>query len=292
MKRAIFLLFGGLLLCGASAAQTSAEAQASASQTNSASVSKKNADAQSSSNASASANAGKNSASLENGTTMQAQLTRPLDASKNKPGDPVTAKTSQDTKSDGHVVIPKGSKLVGHVTEAKERAKGQSESSLGIVFDRAVLKDGREIPVHAVIQSIAAAQSSAAAGGDDLFASGSAMGSGRAATGAVSPAPRSGGLVSGATSTAGGAVGGAANTAGGTVGSTVNGATSATTGAAGTTATGALTSTSSGVIGLQGLALNSQAASASQGSLIVSSTRNVHLDSGTQMLLRTEAQKQ
>ncbi len=78
------------------------------------------------------------------------------------------------------------------------------------------------------------------------------------------------------------------STAGAAAGSTVNTAGSA----AGTSAVGQLTSSSSGVIGLRGLSLNSEAASATQGSLIVSSSRNVHLDSGTRMLLRAQGQAQ
>jgi type IV secretory pathway VirB10-like protein len=37
------------------------------------------------------------------------------------------------------VVIPKGSRLVGHVTEVKARSKDQATSVVGIAFDRAVL---------------------------------------------------------------------------------------------------------------------------------------------------------
>jgi len=33
------------------------------------------------------------------------------------------------------VIIPKGSKLIGHVTQAKQE-QGRSESALGIVFDQ------------------------------------------------------------------------------------------------------------------------------------------------------------
>jgi len=51
-----------------------------------------------------------------------------------------------------------------------------------------------------------------------------------------------------------------------------------------------LNSSSTGVIGLQGLSLNSEASNATQGSVIVSSTKNVHLDSGTRLLLRAQAQ--
>ena len=60
----------------------------------------------------------------------------------------------------------------------------------------------------------------------------------------------------------------------------------------GLTSTGRLESNSSGVFGLEGLSLDSAASSATQGSMIVSSTKNVHLDSGTQLLLRTTGQVQ
>jgi hypothetical protein len=56
--------------------------------------------------------------------------------------------------------------------------------------------------------------------------------------------------------------------------------------AGGLHALGNLTSQSQGVFGLQGLRLNSEAANATEGSMLVSSTRNVHLDSGTRMLFR------
>jgi hypothetical protein len=303
-KYAGFLLLAAALVTCNGWAQSSgsAGAQTSASSDAKASVGKKQANAQASGNASgnASAQADKNSAGLASGTTFGAVLSHSVDAKKNKPGDEVTARNTQAAKSDGKVVIPKGSKLVGHVTEAKARTKGESESALGIMFDRAILKDGREVPLHVAIQAVSAAQSAAAlSGGDDQLMSpmggGSASGSGRASS--SGRASGSGGLLSGATSTAGGATGvvtqttgAVGQTAGGTVGGTLNSATSATAGNGGLGANGLLSSTSSGVFGLQGMTLNSQASNATQGSLLVSSTRNVHLDSGTQMMLRAENQ--
>jgi hypothetical protein len=47
-----------------------------------------------------------------------------------------------------------------------------------------------------------------------------------------------------------------------------------------------------GVFGLNGLSINSAASNATQGSMIVSSTKNVHLDSGTQMLLSASGKAQ
>ena len=48
-------------------------------------------------------------------------LANSLDAKKNKPGDRVEARTTQDVKQDGKVVLKKGTHLVGHVTQAQAR---------------------------------------------------------------------------------------------------------------------------------------------------------------------------
>jgi hypothetical protein len=53
---------------------------------------------------------------------------------------------------------------------------------------------------------------------------------------------------------------------------------------------GQLTSNSQGVFGLNGLNLNAAASNATQGSVITSAGKNVHLDSGTRMLLVSQAQ--
>ena len=87
-----------------------------------------------------------------------------------KPGDEVTATLSQHYESNGEVMMRRGTKLVGHVTEAAPRerrsaeAGGNSDSRLGIVFDKAVLDDGREVPINATIQAVAAAESTASSG--------------------------------------------------------------------------------------------------------------------------------
>lgn len=59
--------------------------------------------------------------------------------------------------------------------------------------------------------------------------------------------------------------------------------------AGGLNTAGQLTSNSRGVFGLNGLNLNSAAMNSSQGSIITSAGKNVHLDSGTQMLLVSQA---
>ena len=294
MKATSVVILGTMLaLSGFTAyAQGGAQANSSASSSTSVQADKSGASASSNNSSSTSANAGHNSASLASGTAMNATLSQPIDVKKNKPGDQVTAKTTEATKSEGKVVIPKGSKLVGHVTECKQRSKEEKESALGIVFDKAILKNGQEVPLNVTINALAAAQSAAASsiggGGEDLSAGGEAIGSVRSS---------GGGALGGVRSAAGGAAGTVTNTAanaGGLAGGAVNSTASvagATRGAVGgLNAAGQLTSSSQGVFGLQGLNLSSAASNTTQGSLITSTSRNVHLDSGTQLLLISQAQ--
>lgn len=81
-------------------------------------------------------------------------LTESLDAKKLKAGDEVTAKTLVGLEGKG-LSIPSGSKVTGHVTQAEARSKGDPQSSLGIVFDKIDLSGGKERPIHGQIQAVA-----------------------------------------------------------------------------------------------------------------------------------------
>src|SRR5437763_4593160 len=127
--------------------------------------------------------------------------------------------------------------------------------------------------------------------GDEMDAMGGLSGSAAGGRGAVG----------GVTSAAGGAVGTVTNTAanvGGAASGTVNSAAStagnvvgASRGAVGgLNAAGQLTSNSQGVFGLNGLNLNAAASNATEGSVITSAGKDIHLDSGTRRLLVTQAQ--
>ena len=300
MKCAGMAIAVGTLFCLSAAAQPQTGAQAGAQGSGQASVQAGQTQAQASGNASAasaaSAQNGQANASLASGTAFNAALSSPLDSKKCKSGDPVNAHTTEAAKSEGKAVIPKGSKLVGHVTQASARAKGGSESSLGIVFDKAILKNGQEIPLNNVtIQAIASAESGTSAAGADMDAMG---GMGASAAGSGTASGR--GALGGVTSTAGGAVGAVTNTAanaGGVAGGTLNSAANAGGSIAGASkgavgglnAAGQLTSNSQGVFGLNGLNLNAAGSNATQGSVITSAGKNVHLDSGTRMLLVSQA---
>ena len=115
-------------------------------------------------------------ANLAQGTEMNATLSRSVDTRRAKPGDEVTATLAQDVQANGAVVLRRGTRLIGRVTEAQPRVRGSgsgeghSDSRLGIVFERALV-DGREVPVHAMIQAVAAAD----AVGSSSFDSGSCL---------------------------------------------------------------------------------------------------------------------
>jgi len=297
MKAFLYTILTAVLLTAISFAQTNAQAQGSgsASQDLSASQSGNGANAQSDTSVQGTAGGAvstpsqnhsahtstSNQASSDQSVsskTIHATLEKPIDARKNKPGDEVVAKTTQTTTSSEGVAIPKGSKIIGHVTEAKAKQKGESQSAVGVVFDRAVLKNGQQIPMNASIQAISA-NTSASAFDDQPLSSGA----GRAGENPSATAGR--GAVGGVGSVAGAAsntVGGAASTVDTTTAGTLNGAASVPNGAASST----LSSTSHGVSGLNGLSLSTAAGNSTEGSVISSASHNVHLDSGTEMILQ------
>ncbi len=299
MNRAGFAVVVAALFCFGAAAQSQTGAQAGPQSSGQASVEAGKTQVQASGNASASTSASAQNiqanTSLASGTAFNASLSAPVDSKKCKPGDAVTAHTTEAAKSEGKTVIPKGTKLVGHVTQASARANGESQSALGIMFDKAVLKNGQEIPLNVAIQALASAQSSASVAGADMDTMGG-MGASTAGSGAASGR----GALGGVTSTVGGAVGTVTNTAanvGGTAGGAVNSTANATGNIAGASkgavgglnAAGQLTSNSQGVFGLNGLNLNAAASNATEGSVITSAGKNVHLDGGTRMLLVSQA---
>jgi hypothetical protein len=301
MKPAGLVLICGLLYAVNAGGQTQAGAQAGASANGQASAQASKHGAQASTNestaAGAAAQGSQGNAELTEGTAFNATLDKSIDSKKCKPGEPVTAHTTEPVKSGGKTILPKGTKMMGHVTQASARAKGQADSQLGIVFDKAVLKNGQEMPMNLAIQALGAAFTGASASADDMTLTPGGAGYGGASAGASGGR----GALGGVTSTASGATGGLTNTtagAGNAVGGTVDAAGRTTAGVAGGATNGAtgtlntagqFASNSRGVFGLQGVNLNSATSGGTQGSLITSVGKNVHLDSGTRMLLVTQA---
>ena len=92
--------------------------------------------------------------SLEGGAILYAELSKSLDAKKAKVGDPVVAVLLADVLSHGKIVAHRDSKLIGHITEVKPFAKEDSESRLGIVFEKIRFKSGEEVPFNSVLMAL------------------------------------------------------------------------------------------------------------------------------------------
>src|SRR5213082_3597688 len=140
--------------------------------------------AQTSATAPASQTTQSQATSLAAGTALNAELSRTVDSKKVKPGDEVTAQTTEPVKIDGKIVVPKNAKIVGHVTRATARAKGDQDSVLAMQFDHAVLKDGQEVPLQVTLQALAPEKGTVPVNGDDLQPAGNIEG-GAAGAGAA-----------------------------------------------------------------------------------------------------------
>lgn len=208
---------------------------------------------------------------LQSGSLIYAELSKSIDSKKAKMGDPVVAKVSQAVLSHGKIVIPKNSKIIGHLTAAKARSKDEPQAQLGIAFDRAELKDGSQIPLTSLtIQALASAVSL------DQPPSNVANGTGGMPDSSGMPSSR--GTNAG---TSNPAMGGSSYPASaGTAADNTSGAGPAMPANAGAQ----LNANSRGVSGMPGVKLEPQA----QGGLVSVEGKNVKLDSGTQMVLRSQ----
>ena len=217
------------------------------------------------------------------GTAINAELTSSLDSKKVKTGDAVNARAIEAVKSEGKTVLPKGTKLAGHITQASARGAGQADSSLGLVFDKAILKNGQEIPLNVAIQALGAPPTTADVSQNSDV---SPMGGSGGQTGRSPMA----GAGSGAATGAAGTLNNTSAAAGGAADSTVNSTSGvARSTAGGLNGAGQLNSNSRGVVGLNNLSLSAAGGSSTQGSVITSSGKNVHLDSGTRLILVSQA---
>jgi hypothetical protein len=200
------------------------------------------------------------------GPAIPATLDKSVDSKKAKSGDEIVAKTSVGLTSAAGVQIPEGSKVIGHITDAKAKSKGDPESALTFAFEKIILKNGQEIPFHAVAQAIGMGQNPVAAafpesGGPNSQTASNGM------KGGASPS-----VGSGPESSSGSATGASSATPQGAAVQDNSG--------------GRLSANATGVVNLKGINLNSE----SSQSIVSSDSKSVKLDSGTQMLLRVISQ--
>jgi Bacterial conjugation TrbI-like protein len=191
-------------------------------------------------------------------TVIVAELSKSLDAKKAKTGDPVEAKTTMDVLSQGKILMPRNTRIVGHVTSAKAHSKESPDSRIGIVFDRAIMKDGRELSLTPSVQAIGAPINQNASSTSERATPG----------GAYDVAGQQIGDVQGHMD------GGPRTESTATENPTRYSHSSAA----------ALGPNSQGVIGLKGLELKNPG----QSSVVSCGNKNVHLDGGTQLILRVQ----
>jgi hypothetical protein len=82
------------------------------------------------------------------------KVTKTLDSGKLKEGDAVEAETAGSFKLPDGTLVPKGSKLVGHVVASKARSKGDPESRLTVAFDKLDVANGKQLSVKGVVQAV------------------------------------------------------------------------------------------------------------------------------------------
>ncbi|MFZ0731706.1 MAG: hypothetical protein WAM79_05225 [Candidatus Sulfotelmatobacter sp.] len=82
------------------------------------------------------------------------KVTKTLDSSKLKEGDSVALETTGSFKLPDGTLVPKGSKMLGHVTSAKSRSKGDPESELVIALDKLDVTKGKELVVKGTVQAV------------------------------------------------------------------------------------------------------------------------------------------
>lgn len=225
-----------------------------------------------SSSASAKASKDGTSVGIQSAATITGQLQGSLNAEKAKVGDEVIIKTTRAVKENGKTVIEKGSRLVGRVTEVKQKTKDRAGSEIGVVFDQ--LKQGDSLtPITATILSVTRVASSTSI--DDGFSNDTSMAS---TTRTSTQTSSGGGLLGGVTNTAGSVVNTATSTAGGVTNAAMN-----TTGSV--LNTGSNTAGSAvGAVGtnIRGLQVSQSADASANGSTTLGmNTGNLKLDSGT-----------
>jgi hypothetical protein len=203
------------------------------------------------------------------GSIIPVALIKSIDAKKAKTGDEIVALVTMDMKSaTGEVMVPKDTKVVGHVTEAQPRSKEQKESQLGIAFDQAVLKN-QQVRLPMSIQAVIGQQTNnndnSGGGVSAPSASPSPSGTG---TGASSPmsgrSPSQSPQPQASPEPSGG--GTSQDSGGGNKRPTISAQTQ-------------------GVVGISNLNLSPNS-NAKQGSTLTSEKNNVKLESGTMLLLR------
>jgi hypothetical protein len=103
---------------------------------------------------------------IDPGTLIQVEMNSGIDVKKAHAGDIFRTRLWEAVRSGDKIILPQKTIVVGHVVEARPRTKDNPESRLTIAFDKTVLKDGSEVPLHGVVARVQLSQLAVAAGAD------------------------------------------------------------------------------------------------------------------------------
>ena len=196
--------------------------------------------------------------------TVFAVLTKSLESKSATAGQELVLRTISYIIVYGKVIIPKGSKLLGHVSEVATKGKDEPQSVLAIIIEKAVTTDGTEIPLQAIIAAVA--RPSSALSSDPTYGMMHSNEPKMIGTGPGS-APSTGGLSASSKAASTAAVA-TANIKGGM------------------DETSLLNENSQGADGYEGLSLSWHLMAPPPVTVFASKGKNVKLEAGTQMLLR------
>ena len=82
------------------------------------------------------------------------KVIRTLDSSKLKVGDGIEFETAGSFKLPDGTLVPKGSKLEGHLIAAEARSKGDPRSLLTIAFDKLDISNGESLSIKGTVQAV------------------------------------------------------------------------------------------------------------------------------------------
>jgi hypothetical protein len=102
------------------------------------------------------AKASASAASLPNGTGIVGTLSTNLDTKHSRVGDRVEVEVTEDVKPADRILLRKGSRITGQITQVNTFSKGTDNAQLEIVFDNLAPKGGEPISTYLAICALAA----------------------------------------------------------------------------------------------------------------------------------------
>lgn len=87
--------------------------------------------------------------------TIPVLLAKSLDSRKLKVGDAIYGKTAVPLHLRNGIMVPSGAKVIGRVTNVQSRAKGDATTTLGMQFDRIEVGNGNVLEMKGVLQALA-----------------------------------------------------------------------------------------------------------------------------------------